>query len=118
MDLTINFTNEASTRDGVSQEIAWQISRAEELIDIGQYEDACDALGNWWHGIGQRPLVEGLPEEIAAQLLLISGTLSSGLGSARGSGAEIQATAMDLISEARRRFLQIENKEGVAAADY
>ncbi len=76
---------------------------AADLIHTGQYEDACEALGELWLGIGQRPPVTKLPLAVEAEVLLQSGALTGWLGSTRNvSGAQEQAK--DMLSEAERKF--------------
>jgi tetratricopeptide (TPR) repeat protein len=76
---------------------------AADLTQAGQYEDAREALGELWPGLGERPMVKKLPPEVAAEVLLQCGTLNGLLGHARNiHGA--QAEAQDLLSEAARRF--------------
>lgn len=76
---------------------------AADLIHKGQYEAACDALGEWWLGIGQRPPVWDLPSAVGAEVLLQCGTLTSWLGYVRSvSGAQEQAK--DILSEAAQTF--------------
>jgi len=88
---------------------------ASELIQAGQYEAACDALGELWRGIGVRPDVERLGEAAAAEVLLKAGILSGWLGAseqARGS----QASAKDLISESASLFESAGEREEAAFA--
>src|ERR1044071_7447802 len=53
---------------------------AADLILRGQYEEARDALGELWRGIGQRPNTEVLEEGTSAEVLLQAGVLSGWLG--------------------------------------
>ena len=57
---------------------------AADLIHKGRYEDAREALGELWRGVGERPNVEGLQEKTAAEVLLQAGALSGWLGKVRG----------------------------------
>jgi tetratricopeptide (TPR) repeat protein/DNA-binding protein Fis len=76
---------------------------AADLIQSGHYEAACEALGDFWRGIGVRPDVEALDVRTAAEVLLQAGTLSGRLGaSEQARGA--QASAKDLISESAALF--------------
>lgn len=82
---------------------------ASELIHIGQYETAREALGELWLGIGRRPDVEKLKQPTAAEVLLQCGTLSGWLGWVQHvSGA--QEKAKDLLFEALRMF-KAQNQE-------
>ena len=76
---------------------------AADLIQSGRYEAACEALGEFWRGIGARPDVGALDEGAAAEVLLQAGTLSGRLGaSEQARGA--QESAKDLISESAMLF--------------
>jgi tetratricopeptide (TPR) repeat protein len=76
---------------------------AADLIHEGQYEAACEALGELWLGVGQRPPVRNLPPAVDAEVLLGCGTLTRLLGNVRNvAGAQEQAK--DMISEAARTF--------------
>jgi CheY-like chemotaxis protein len=81
----------------------------------GEYESGRDALAELWQGVGNRPIVEGLSELTAAEVLLRAGSLSGYLGSLRQiEGA--QDAAKDLISESITRFQAIGEPTKVAAA--
>src|SRR5919202_1341165 len=78
-----------------------EVSRAYE--EAGDYERACAALGELWRRVGERPVVDGLAPDVAAEVLLQAGRLTSGLGSARQiDGA--QEAAKNLISESAALF--------------
>jgi tetratricopeptide (TPR) repeat protein len=76
---------------------------ASDLIQKGRYEDARDALGDLWPGIGTRPAVKDLSPPEAAEVLLQCGTLTGLLGAGRNVPAA-QERAKDLLSEAMRKF--------------
>jgi CheY-like chemotaxis protein/predicted negative regulator of RcsB-dependent stress response len=76
---------------------------AAELIHIGKYEDARDALGELWRGVGDPPNLRGLSTPVAAEVLLQCGVLSGWLGSVRQI-PEAQEKAKDLLTEAHRKF--------------
>ncbi len=76
---------------------------ARELMQAGDYEGGSVALGNLWRGVGQKPEIENLDEQIQALVLLCAGSLTGWLGSVQQiSGAQEQAK--DLIGESLRRF--------------
>lgn len=76
---------------------------AADFIHTGRHDEAKDALGNLWYGIGNRPELKGLSILTTAEVLLQCGVLSGWLGSVRNvSGA--QENAKDLLSEALRIF--------------
>jgi tetratricopeptide (TPR) repeat protein len=76
---------------------------ASKLILNGQFEDACEALGDLWRGMGVRPNVEGLDESAAAEVLQQAGALSSWMGVVRQAGG-VQEAAKDLLSESAALF--------------
>lgn len=88
---------------------------AADLIHRGQYEGARDALGELWRGVGQRPDLEGLAGETAAEVLLQVGALSGWMGACHQiQGA--QGAAKDLISESAAAFESLGKSERAAAA--
>src|SRR5215204_4364360 len=88
---------------------------AAELIHVGQYEAACEALGELWRGVGERPEVEGMPPTAAAEVLLQCGKLTGLLGSVRNVSG-VQEKAKDLLTEATRKFQSQENYRKVSEA--
>jgi tetratricopeptide (TPR) repeat protein len=86
-----------------------------ELQNRGEYEAACEALGGFWRGIGQRPDVGSLSAAEQAEVLLRVGTLSGWLGSS-GQVPGAQEFAKDLISESLRAFENLEDADKVAEA--
>lgn len=90
---------------------------AAELSEAGRYEEAREALGDLWRGIGERPETSGLSILTTAELLLQCGLLSTWLGASRKvSGA--QERAKDLLSEAVRLFESAGRTEKVAEAQF
>lgn len=88
---------------------------ARQLEDHGDYEAARVAMGELWHRIGERPLLEGLDDETQAAVLLRAGVLTGWIGSAKQiSGA--QETAKNLLSESISFFDKLGANNGVAEA--
>ncbi|HUQ31241.1 MAG TPA: sigma 54-interacting transcriptional regulator [Pyrinomonadaceae bacterium] len=88
---------------------------AKELEDSGNYESAREAMGDLWRRVGERPQVEGLDQQTAAEVLLRAGTLSGWIGSANQiEGA--QEIAKDLISESAVAFETLHDVEKAAEA--
>jgi CheY-like chemotaxis protein/tetratricopeptide (TPR) repeat protein len=88
---------------------------AKELEDVGNYEAAREAMGELWPVVGGRPVLDGLSEKTAAEVLLRVGVLIGWLGSTRQiEGA--QETAKNLISESITRFGALQDTEKVAEA--
>src|SRR3712207_5577736 len=92
--------NPALTRE---QRALLRCQIAAELIHIGKYAEASEALGEFWQGVGKRPDVRGLLTVVAAEVLLQCGVLSGWLGSVR-SIPDAQEKAKDLLTEALRKF--------------
>ena len=88
---------------------------AADLILAGQYEEAREALGELWRGIGERPNTEGLDERTTAEVLLQAGALSGWLGASRQI-AGAQERAKDLISASAELFEQLGENESTALA--
>ncbi len=76
---------------------------AAELSEAGRYEEAREALGDLWRGIGERPETTGLSILTTAEVLLQCGALSGWLGIARKDPGA-QERAKDLLTEAIRKF--------------
>jgi two-component system response regulator GlrR len=88
---------------------------AKELEDSGNYEAARNALGDLWHHIGERPRLDNLDQQTAAEILWCAGTLSGWIGSARQiDGA--QEIAKDLISESIAIFEELREEEKACGA--
>lgn len=88
---------------------------AKELEEAGNYETARAALGKLWQRIGERPILDGLDERTAAEVLMRAGTLSGWIGSAKQI-AEAQEKAKDLISESISLFEKLRDSSKVAEA--
>jgi len=86
-----------------------------ELQNRGEYEAACEALGGFWRGIGERPEIGSLSPADQAEVLLRVGTLSGWLGSS-GQISGAQEFAKDLISESLRAFEALGDQEKIAEA--
>ncbi|HEX8720211.1 MAG TPA: tetratricopeptide repeat protein [Pyrinomonadaceae bacterium] len=90
---------------------------AADLIQKGQYEAACEAMGELWPGVGRRPEHAKMPPAVEAEVLLQCGTLSGWLGTVRNvPGA--QERAKDLLSEALRTFRERGMTAKVSEAQY
>jgi transcriptional regulator with GAF, ATPase, and Fis domain len=88
---------------------------AKGLEEAGNYEGARSALQGLWQRVGERPVLEGLDEASAAQVVLRVGALTGWLGSRRQiEGA--QETAKNLLTEARTRFEALNDRAGAAEA--
>ena len=100
---------------GLADDVLTLCKLAKDLEEIGEFDQAAEALSPFWSGIPHRPNTEGLEESAQAELLLRTGTLTGWLGSAKQiSGA--QEVAKDLISESAARFQSLGMSEKVAVA--
>jgi len=88
---------------------------ARQLEEAGEFEQARTVLEPFWKGPGNHPSISGLTEEVKAELLLRTGTLTGWIGSAKQvPGA--QEAAKDLISESLAVFDRLAFREKVAEA--
>jgi tetratricopeptide (TPR) repeat protein len=99
------------------QRVLLRCRLAAELIHIGQFESAREALGDLWRGVGLRPVVAELEETTVAEVLLQCGSLSGWLRESRRVQSA-QDAAKDLISEALRVFSLHGRQTRVAEAQY
>lgn len=88
---------------------------AKQLEEAGNYETASEAMGELWHGVGYRPVLEGLNQTTVAAVLLRVGVLTGWLGCIKQiEGA--QKIAKDLISESGAIFEIQADTENLAEA--
>ncbi len=88
---------------------------AKELEEVGNFEAAREAMGELWSRVGERPVLDGLDEATAAEVLLRAGVLTGWIGSTKQiEGA--QETAKNFITESIPRFEALQNAEKVAEA--
>lgn len=98
-----------------SQRAQLRCQLAKQLEDEGNYEAAREAMGELWHRVGERPLLDGLDEETKARVLLRAGALTGWIGSAKQI-AGAQETAKDLISESIAIFEVLQENSRIAEA--
>ena len=93
-----------------------QAELARKFEEAGDYEAARQALGQLWQGVGVRPRVEKLRDElVVGEVLLRVGALSGWIGSSEQiEGA--QEHAKDLLSESMRIFERLGDTLRVADA--
>ncbi len=92
-----------------------QCQIAADFEHKGEYESAREVLTELWHGVSERPALEGLSELTAAEVLLRVGALSGHLGSTYQID-RAQDDAKDLISESITRFESLGEAIRVATA--
>lgn len=96
-----------------SESVLLLCARAQELEEIGRFQDARMVLNEFWQRISERPKLDGLEGPARAELLLRVGTLTGWVGStSQIPGA--QEIAKDLISESSALFEKLELGEKVA----
>lgn len=98
--LLLQLENPHLTHNGRA-ELSCEIAR--QLEDTGDYEDAREALSEFWQGVGERPQIGELNQSTAAELLLRAGTLTGWIGHARQL-TDAQEQAKNLITESIRIF--------------
>ena len=81
-------------------ELACQL--AKHLENKGDYEEAREALGDFWR-LGERPQLKGLAPSVAAELLLRTGVITGAIGG-KSQLADAQEVAKNLISESLSVF--------------
>jgi DNA-binding NtrC family response regulator len=91
------------------------LDEARTKEELGNYEEAEALLKPIWKGFGSRPQISDLQPAIAAEVLLLVGTLTGWIGYAKKrKGA--QAVAIALIKESVSIFEELENNEKIAEA--
>src|SRR5918911_482984 len=100
---------------GRTEQAQLRCALAKALEDTGNYEAAGRALGEFWPGMGLRPVLKDLTEQAQAEVLLRVGSLTGWLGSVR-QVAGAQETAKDLICESMARFEALGEQVKVAEA--
>jgi CheY-like chemotaxis protein len=87
----------------LAQRAALCCRTAKDLEKAGEYELACEAMGEFWPDQNEVPRLEGLEPEVAADVLLRTGALAGWLGSANPTGGS-QETAKNLITRSIDSF--------------
>jgi CheY-like chemotaxis protein len=88
---------------------------AKQLEDAGEYEQASEALREFWPEYSEGPLFEGLDPASRAEVLLRVGALAGWLGSVRQSEGT-QETAKNLITQSIEIFQNLGESNRVAEA--
>ncbi len=88
---------------------------AKLLEEARNFEAAREAMGELWQRAGERPILEGLDQLTAADVLLRSGALTGYIGSTKQI-ASSQGMAKDLISESMAVFQSLNDAKKVAEA--
>lgn len=88
---------------------------AKQLEKAGEYEAACEALVEFWPKRDEPPKIDGLNEQLKADVLLRVGALAGWLGGANQTGGS-QETAKDLITRSMEIFQELGESARVAEA--
>src|ERR1700682_1382242 len=88
---------------------------ARHLEEMGNYEAAREAMDELWRSVGESPVLEGLDQETAAEVLLRAGALTGWIGSTRQIERS-QEAAKDLISRSISIFQTVRNEGKLAEA--
>ncbi len=88
---------------------------AAQFEEAGDYEAAREAMGELWKRVGERPLLEGLEEEIKGEVLLRVGALTGWIGSTKQIDRS-QELAKNLLTESILLFETLGEGEKAAAA--
>lgn len=88
---------------------------AKQLEEAGNYDAACEAFGEIWVRVGERPILDGLDQETKGEVLLRIGALTGWIGSTKQiEGA--QETAKNLLTESVSVFEATQLGERAAEA--
>lgn len=104
-----------SSRLTLNESARLRCEAALELKDKGDYDGARQVMRPFWHHFGERPNTAGLHDSIAAELLLVVGTLMRWVGS-KNQVKESSQIASDLITESIAYFESQSDAWKVAAA--
>ncbi len=88
---------------------------AKELEAGGAYEEAREVLKPWWKRIGVQPVLTGLDEHGAGEILMRVGSLAGWIGSARQITSS-SAFAESLLRQSIEKFEKLEEDEKIAEA--
>jgi len=88
---------------------------AKALEYKGEYEAARKLLGDYWTHVGERPTVDALQPNTAAEILLRAGVLTSAIGSKR-EFTDSQEAAKNLIFESLTIFRSRHYRKKIAEA--
>jgi CheY-like chemotaxis protein len=89
--------------------------QAKQLEKAGEYEAACEALGEFWPDRGGLPKLDGIEAATKASVLLRAGALAGWLGSANSSDRS-QEAAKNLITQSLEIFQDLGESESIAEA--
>src|SRR5947209_18389713 len=88
---------------------------AKQLEEVGNYEAAREAMGEMWSGVGHCPVLDGLDQATAAEVLLRVGVLTGWIGCIEQIEGSLEA-AKDLITESLQIFENLRNILKIAEA--
>ena len=88
---------------------------AKQLEKVGRYEEACDALSDFWPDRNGSPVLDELDDPMKAEVLLRTGSLAGWLGSADQETSS-QEFAKDLITRSIEIFERLGDLKKAAEA--
>ena len=88
---------------------------AKQLEYKGEYEEARKVLRAYWPRIGEHPRTKDLSPNMAAEVLLRAGVLTSNIGG-KSQISDAQETAKNLISESLTIFESLKDRKKIAEA--
>jgi tetratricopeptide (TPR) repeat protein len=117
MNLTAELTRLREQRTSASGEDLARLccDLAKQLEKAGRYEDACEALSDFWVDRDNPPSLEGLDQPTQAQLLLRAGNLAGLVGSADQAPGS-QEFAKNLITRSMELFEKTNQVQAAAEA--
>lgn len=100
----------------LSEKAYLQCQLARHLEETGNYEAAREALADLWEGVGNYPVLEGLDQPIAAEVLLRAGVLTGWIGSCKQVEGS-QENAKNLIGACLQVLEDLKDQEKIAEAE-
>lgn len=98
----------------LSEQVEACCTIAREKLELGDYDSGCATLREWWT-VGEWPKQDGLSQSAAAQLLLVTGTLSGWVSSTRQTAGG-QKCAEGLLNGAIALFNHLGDQTRAAEA--
>lgn len=116
MSLTRDLLHQLSDpRLSNDQRITLKCRVAKELSESGNYQAACEALGDQWQGLGEPPLLDDLSKQGKAEVLIAVGVLTGWIGSTQQVHGT-QEFAKNLLSEGITIYESLQQLDRAAEA--
>jgi tetratricopeptide (TPR) repeat protein len=99
MDLQVSLLRQLENKSlSHNQKAELRCQLAREYEDTGEYESAREVMNGLWRRIGEQPVIEGLEQETAGEVLLRAGVLTGWIGSTQQI-TDAQEIAKNLLSQ-------------------